>query len=335
MLSGPANLFSLMCLGSRIKTLISCVLLGVFLTFAVSWRLAKSAHGKTCPPGILHRIVSLAPSNTELIYAIGAQDKLVGVSTMCDYPAAAKLKEKVGSFISINLERLCRLAPEAIFLVSGQEALASILKKQGFAVYILNNEKLASIPDNIRLLGALTGCEGKAAQLAGDFRQAMEELTGITGSTAERPRVFFCVWPSPLLTAGAGSFLDGAVTVAGGINIASDLKSSYPHFNEERLLLLHPDVVIMPPEARGQSFWHQAPWTNLAAVKNDRLYFLPCQVNDSLSRPTVRVLDGLWWLAARLHPELSGRLERWHARVAYRLLADNESRRECAGGWRR
>lgn len=256
-----------------------------------------------------NRVISLAPSNTELIYAIHAQDSLVGVSTYCTYPPQAKMLEKVGTFNSVNFERLARLKPNTILLVSGQELLASRLRHKGFTVQVLDNSHLSSIANNIRILGNKTGHAIEAEQIAKTFEEALEKLKSLIDGARSKPRVFYCVWLSPLLTVGGSGFLNDVITTCGGTNIASDLKPAYPHFSLERLVVSQPEVIILPWQPSGYSILSKQPWKSLRAVSTKRTYFLP--EADNLSRPTLTILKGLHWLSYQLHPELAPQLFDW------------------------
>jgi len=261
----------------------------------------------------------MAPSNTELLCSIGAESDLVGVCTFCDYPADVTGIEKVGTFVSANLERLSSLKPDYVLLVSGQEMLCSQIKHNHFQTVILDNTHLQNIGKNLQKLGQLTGKIKEAAAAADNFDLALNALGTILqpGKTPgaplgkPKPTVFYCVWPQPLMTAGRDCFLNEVITACGGINIAGNVAASYPRYSMEQLVLENPDVLILPYEARGQSFLTRAPWTMLKAVKEKRMFFLPDQKHDMLSRPTLRVLNGMGWLASVLHPELAGELEAW------------------------
>lgn len=273
--------------------------------------------GGTASPAC--RVVSLAPSNTELVFSLKAGQQLVGVCTYCDYPPEAAQCEKVGTFTAVRLERLARLKPAVVLLVTGQEQLASLLRRRNYNVLVLDNRSLLQLSDNLRHIGSFTGRSGTAERIARSFEKALAGLRSLTSSNSERPAVFYCVWAQPLLTVGANSFLDEAISLCGGHNIAGKLSGSYPHFSLERLVMADPDVIVLPYQARGQKFLTSGVWRSLRAVKNNRLFFLPEPRDDHLARPTLRVIEGLRWLAARLHPELKDRLEAWHEQ-AHRSL---------------
>lgn len=257
------------------------------------------------------RVVSLAPSNTELLCSVGAREQIIGVSSFCDYPKEVTGIAKVGTFISANLERLARLKPDLVLLVSGQEELAAKIKNHKMKTIVVDNNKLTDIGKNLKALGRLTGhCqEGEAA--AQKFEGRLQELAQIVEKSKHKPKVFYCVWPQPLMTAGKASFIDDIITSCGGTNIAGDMAASYPRFSLERLVLSNPDVIVMPFEARNQAFIKQSPWNKLQAVREQHIYYLPDQKNDMLSRPTLRVLKGMAWLGGVFHPELAKELANW------------------------
>jgi ABC-type Fe3+-hydroxamate transport system substrate-binding protein len=259
------------------------------------------------------RLASLAPSATELVYSINAQSQLVGVSTFCDFPPAAKSKTIIGSFTTCNLERLKRLQPDRVLLVSGQEALASQLQHNHFQTIILPNHRLADISANLRTLGAVTSQENLAKERSESFQKAIESLSALNAGKT-KTSIFFCVFPQPLITVGKNSYLNDVIEVSGGRNIASSMPQDYPHFSLEKLILEDPDVIVMPYESRNQSFFQTAPWNKLKAVKNKHCFFLPSQSQDTLSRPTLRTLEGLVWLSTKLHPELIPQLSDWKNR---------------------
>jgi ABC-type Fe3+-hydroxamate transport system substrate-binding protein len=266
------------------------------------------------------RLASFAPSNTELIYAIGGADKLIGVCSYCDYPSSVKQKKIVGNFISANLERLAGLKPDKIVLVSGQETLAGLLAHNGYKVTVFRNDHLADISKNLRGLALLTGNTTRGEQAASTFDKCIADLKTITGAAKKRS-VFHCVWPQPLLTIGSASYLTEAITVCGGESISNKLEAGYPHYSLEKLVLANPDLIVMPFECKDHGFLKQHPWSTLQAVKNDQVYFLPEPTQDGLSRPTLRMINGLHWLAKRIHPELAPQLDAWFARSQSSLIA--------------
>jgi iron complex transport system substrate-binding protein len=261
------------------------------------------------------KLVSFAPSNTELLFAIGAGDKLIGVCSYCDYPDAAKKKTVVGNFIAANLERMAALKPDRVVCVSGQEALAGQLAHNNYKVSIFKNDHISDISKNLKDLAQLANSTGRGDQAAAAFDRCVADLKATTTKTALKPSVFYCVWPQPLLTLGKASYLTEAITICGGESISKDLQAGYPHFSLEKLVLANPDIIVMPFECKDHSFLEKHPWSSLKAVKNNRVYFLPDPPHDGLARPTLRLTNGLYWLAKKVHPELSSQLDGWSART--------------------
>lgn len=293
---------------------------------ACSGRNANTAGTDEVPPVKLDGFVSFAPSNTELIYAIGAQDKLKGVSAYCDYPEAVKAKDKVGTFVSANFERLAFIQPKSALLVSGQDGLASMIKQHKIHVDVLRNGKVADIAQNVRQLGELTEAKAPAELLASSLELQLSALKAIIKKAKSKPRVFYCVWPQPLMTAGKKSFLNDVVTECGGSNIASDIDVEYPQISAERLVNANPDAIVLPFEtAKQKNFLTRAPWSTLRAVRENRVYVLPDTKHDHLSRPTLRIVLGISWLASQLHPELKDELSKWEqeSRSSLKLAKDD------------
>lgn len=261
-------------------------------------------------PSTIRKIVSLAPSNTELIYSVGGDKLLKGVSTYCEYPPAVKSKQKVGSFVSVNLEKLTQLKPDLVLLVSGQEALSIQLQKRKIPTRVLRNSSLDEIAVNLEVIGQICSRQQEAKVLANKYLASLRSLSQILSDT--RPtRVFFCVWPGPVITVGGNSFLNDCITRCGGTNIAASLKGAYPRFGSERLVASNPEIVILPYEANGTTLLKKTPWNLLEAVKSKRYYFLPDREHDYLSRPTLRIIEGLQWLSAKLHPDKAEELAAW------------------------
>lgn len=287
------------------------LLLVASLNFWLGPLLEDSSSAAQAQNNKMEKVISLAPSNTELLFSLGAGQSLIGVSTYCDFPPQAQRIEKAGSFVSVNMERMSRLKPDMVVLVKGQESIGSLLKHKGFKTIILSNDRLSQIPTNIITLGQLTGKENQAKALAQEFNSSIEALKKIIAKSASKPRVFFCVWPEPLLTVGTDSFLNELIVTAGGVNIVNQSTKGYPHYSLEKLVLANPEVIIFPFEAIESHLPTKTPWTSLKAIKNKRYYFLPNQKDDRLSRPTLRITEGLYWLAVKLHPELESDLRRW------------------------
>ncbi len=290
--------------------ILSCIAL---LLIAPTWSNNISAETKA------PRIISLAPSNTELMYSLHAGNELVAVSDICDFPKEAKSKEHVGNLTSVKMEKIAALHPDLVLLVSGQESIAHNLQKHGFKTLLLDNSSIEKIGSNLIEIGKASHREREAQYLSVTFNKALSELQKLTQSSRTKPRVFICVWPNPLMSAGKSSYINEGITISGGINCTGDLAQSYPRVNQERLLVLNPEMILIPHEQSSQKFWLKAPWTSMNAVKSNQVYVLPQHETDCLNRPTMRFVDALYWLAIRLHPELSTAIDNWRSKTSRSL----------------
>jgi iron complex transport system substrate-binding protein len=280
----------------------------VLLVASTIWQNSSAADERTTPH---KKVVSLAPSNTELIFSIGAEQELAADSTFCDFPPAAKEKPKAGTFQSVNFEKMFALKPDVVLLVSGQEALAATINQRGFRTIVLSNNSLADIGFNILAIGKATGHMQSATAIAGKYQQLLNDLRQLTAAAKHHPRTFCLVWAQPLLTVGTSSYLHDAITICGGNNISGALATAYPKYSPERLLIDQPDTIIVA-HRQDPEFLKRPPWSSLDAVRNNRVHMVSAEIEDRLDRPTLRILDGLFWLASALHPELQDKLSHWH-----------------------
>ena len=175
------------------------------------------------------RLVSLAPSNTEILFALGLGDKVIGVTDFCDYPEQAKAIEKVGG-IEPNLEKLVDLDPDLILAIGGSPAQvekATEIEKLGLTVIVLEPGDIEGIMANIELVGQATGAEKEASELAAELRKRFDDITVKAKGAESEPKVFFeldATDPSKPYTPGPGSFIDALITLTGGSNVGAGTK---------------------------------------------------------------------------------------------------------------
>ncbi len=293
-----------------IERRVAAVLVLAFLLIAFN-QILPEAEAKSSCKVLSSRIISLAPSNTELVYSVNAGARLIAVSESCDYPDEVKEKEKVGNFSTVKMEKIARLKPDLVLLVSGQESTSHQLQKHGFRTLVLDNSSIENISRNLVSVGMVCGQEKEAKRLANALEKSIVDLRNLTEGR-QKPGLFVCVWPQPLMSAGKKSYLNEAVTIAGGRNCTGDIDQSYPRINQEKLLLMQPEIILVPNEVAKDRFWLNSPWNNLKAVKENRVYQMPQHETDCLNRPTLRIVDALYWLASRLHPELKAEIDTWH-----------------------
>ena len=250
------------------------------------------------------RILSLAPSITEMLFAIGLDEEIVGVTNFCNYPPAAARKPKVG-YTHPNVESILALRPDIV--AAPREFLrADVLTKLDelkVPVFILEAKSLEDVFSHIRTLGRIFNRSSIADDVTRHMRERIAHITRQL-EAAEKKRVLYVLSSQPLITVGPESYIHQMIELAGGINIASGTSGAYPRLNMETVLQEDPEVLIFPvgisesvPESEQQA-WKR--WTGLSAVKHRRLRAIS---SDALNRPGPRVVDGFEQLARLIHPE--------------------------------
>ena len=254
------------------------------------------------------RIVSHVPSITEILFALGLDEKIVGVSDYCNYPEAAKLKEKVGGYYEPSIEKIVALEPELVFTDGHVEYLMTQLDALGITYIVLQPEDIDGILRNIDLVGRVTDTEKSADKLVNDMKASMSQVVERVEGTP-RPRVFYTFATTDLnnpWTAGPGSFVDSLITMAGGENIAAKAASPWVQFSIEEVVSSNPDVIIVDA-GMGSAVTPLAEiephpvWGELTAVKQGRVYPID---GDLVNRSGPRIVQGLEEIAKIIHPEL-------------------------------
>ncbi|OQY29791.1 MAG: cobalamin-binding protein [Anaerolineaceae bacterium 4572_5.1] len=256
------------------------------------------------------RIVSLSPSNTEVLFAAGAGDLVVGNTEYCDYPEEASAIEKVGGFSAktISVEAIVALNPDLVFSNdSGHEPIIEALEQANIVVYAVKAASFEDVFANLELVGKLTENEDIAAQVVDGMKTrivAVEEKIA-TVPQEERPSVFWEVWDEPLLTSGPNTFSAQMIKIAGGVNIFPDLTEDYPQISVEEVVSRNPDV-IMGPDTHGDKLvigelTARPGWEEITAVIDGRIYLID---GNKSSRPGPRLVDALEEIAASLYPDL-------------------------------
>ena len=237
----------------------------------------------------VHRVVSLAPSHTEWVFALGAQDMLIGRTDRCDFPPQASAISSVGTLFPPQLERILSGGPTDVLMIDGHLELKAQLRRFGVKVHDLQPHSLDEILTQVTHLGDLLGQPERAKRWVAQARSRLERLTHPT----ERPRVFIEIWGAPLTAAGAESFMGDLVRVAGGDVYPRGL-GAWPTVSLERLITYDPDVILLSTKALYHELMSDPskPWRSLKAVRHKRLYLL----EGRLARPGPRVIDEIVWL---------------------------------------
>ncbi len=260
-------------------------------------------------PGPAARIVSLGASNTEILFAIGAEDLLAGADQFSNFPEAAKPLATISAgYGTLDVESIKGLEPDLVLaaeIISAEQVQA--MRDLGLTVFYVANP--VSLPDglfaNIRTIGELTGRKTGAAELESSLRTRFEAVASRITGAAEKPLVFFELGaddPASPYTAGPGTFIEMLITLAGGRNLAASLASEWPQISAEEIFRQDPDIILLGDTAFGttpESVAERPGWGNLTAVKNGKVYPID---SDLVLRPGPRLIDGLETMVALFHP---------------------------------
>jgi iron complex transport system substrate-binding protein len=248
--------------------------------------------------GPVKRVVSLVPSITEDLYAVGAGSKVVGVSAYTDYPPQAKALPEIATFASISTERIVALHPDLAVGIVSQERLVDDLRRAKVQLMLLHDDSYADIFNNLIALGVVTDHRRDAEAYVQRLHARTAAILRSVKPRVRKPSVFVVLGTAPIFTVGHGSYIDTLISMAGGRNAAGDLGAPYARYSAEALVARQPDVLIADPDIHLKDVLGQAPWTALRAVREHHLYLLPDAA--ILERPGPRYNDGLAWLVATL-----------------------------------
>lgn len=252
----------------------------------------------------VRRIISLVPSFTEIVFAIGGQDRLVGVTDFCDYPAAAREKKSVGGMVAPSLEAIVALKPDLVVATSAgnsDETFAQ-LKRLGVPTYVVDVNRFVEMMDLIRRAGALTDRGAEAAPLIAALEGRIAAVRRTVASLPV-PQVLYVIWPEPLIVPGRDVLITEIIQAAGGRSVTADEVSSYPRFSLEAAVARRPDVIVLARHGSTNKPLALGAWerlSSLPAIKTRRIHAVDGAV---LHRYGPRVVDGLEQLARLLHPE--------------------------------
>ncbi|MBI9097205.1 MAG: cobalamin-binding protein [Spirochaetaceae bacterium] len=256
------------------------------------------------------RIISLSPSTTETLFAIGAGDQVIGVTSYCDYPAEAATREIVGGFSpkTISIETIISLNPDLVIAgVSAHQPIADTLREAGIAVLSIEPKSISDVQSIIEELAIITGHDKEGKNLSNDISSRIQAISDKldTLSDSEKIRVFYEVWDAPLMTAGPLSFTGQMLSRAGAINIFSDVEGEYPQVSSEELISRNPQAIISS-DTHGEKLSLEAMrsregWTEIDAFKKKNVILLDGNI---VSRPGPRMIDAIEMIAASLYPEL-------------------------------
>jgi iron complex transport system substrate-binding protein len=255
-------------------------------------------------PALPRRIVSLVPGVTEMLYAIGAEDRLVGRTDFCDYPPEARSKPSVGGTVSPSLEVLVTLKPDLVVATSAgnSDETRRQLERLRVPLYLVDPHGLSDVFRTMTRLGALTEREGRAAEVVAGLERRVRAVA-VRVAALPRPRVLYVVWPEPLIVPGRGAAVTELIELAGGESVSADGPEGYPRYSVEAAVARGPEVIILARHGAGTAPYAREKWerfADLPAIRAGRLYAVD---GDLFHRFGPRVVDALEILARLLHPE--------------------------------
>ncbi|KAF5056396.1 Vitamin B12-binding protein [anaerobic digester metagenome] len=260
--------------------------------------------------GLPQKIVSLAPSNTEILYALGLEDRIVGVTDYCNYPPEAAGKLKVGGYSTINIEKVLATEPDLIFAATGNtEDVVNRLRVLGMTVVTLNPQTVDDVLRDTELVGVATGQEERAAACVRELQARIQAVTDTTEALAEKPSVAHVVWYDPIWVSGTSTFQNEVIAMAGGTN-AFGSTEGWGIVGLEEFITTNPEYIFVSSgTGMGNGgydivydyFMNEPRMQRLDAVRNGHVYVVDA---DIISRGSPRIVDALEEVAATLHPDL-------------------------------
>lgn len=292
-------------ISTALAIILTHFLLWASLSDAVNLSLKDEVGREVSFPFPPKRIVSLAPNITEILFSLGLDEEVVGVSIHCNYPDQVKNRVRVGSYISIDFERVISLKPDLILATGAgnPREVVEKLERLGFPTYVIFPKKFDDVLRSIRHIGQVVGKEREAFSLAESMNMRREKIVERTRNLP-RPKVFLQIGEAPIVTVGKGSFGDDLIHLAGGENIAATDREMYPRLGIEEILKRSPEILLvssMNPQGdyeRVLREWKR--WRMIPAVKEGRIHLID---SDLIDRPSPRIIEGLEIMARLIHPE--------------------------------
>ncbi len=252
------------------------------------------------------RIVSLAPSITEILFALGLDEEVAAITNFCDYPEAVLSKPRIGGFVNPDIEKIVSLKPDLIIGIRDGNRMDTIhrLNDSGFPVYLIDPKGFDGVMRTIKNIGDVVAREKESKKMMKEMVNKRENIVGLTQSLS-KPKVFFQLGDAPMVTVGKGTLADDLIRLAGGRSISEDESVSYPVYSIETVLLKAPEIIIMTSMDSRKNSSHLVKkwesWKSIPAVRMNMIYVIDSNLVD---RPTPRIVEGLEALVRVIHPEI-------------------------------
>jgi len=258
--------------------------------------------------GIPQRIISLSPSNTEVVFALGLGDRIVGVTEFCNYPPEALEKDIVGGFSTPSIEKIVELEPDMILASTIHEEEVPRLEALGIPVLVVESSSLAELYASMSLIAEVTGVSANGEALIASMQTRIQAVEAVVSDidNDDKVRVYYEVYSDPLMSAGRGAFINEIISLAGGVNIFGDLDENYPQISAEVVAERQPDIILFPDYHGTADFvlegmTSRPGWESVPAVQQSRVY---AASDDTFARPGPRVVDAVEEAARIFYPEL-------------------------------
>jgi len=270
------------------------------LTDELGWKVKIPSHPR--------RIISLAPSITEILFILDLDEEIAGVTDFCDYPVGVSKKRRIGGFINPSIERILLLEPDLVIATRDGNRWETIqrLRDLGLSVYVIDPKSFDGVMKTTQNIGEVVERRNESRRVVETMRKRKEEILALTRSLS-RPKVFFQVGYAPIITVGRGTLVDDLIRLAGGRSISEDESLNYPVYSIEVIMLKAPEIIIMSSMESKRDYlnlikmWQS--WKSIPAVKMNAIYVVDSNLVD---RPSPRIVEGLEAMAKMIHPKALG-----------------------------
>ncbi len=258
--------------------------------------------------GVPERIISLSPSNTEVSFGLGLDERIIGVTEYCNYPPEAQEKGIVGGFASPSIEKIVELEPDLVLASTIHDEEVPRLEEMGIAVLVVESSRVEELFESMTLVAKVTGVEEAGAALINSMQERIDAVQDKVADIEpeNRVQVFYEVYSDPLMSAGKGAFINEIISLAGGENIFADVEDNYPQISAEEVADRQPDIILFPDyhgtsatvldEMSGRPGWESVP-----AVENENIHAIS---DDIFARPGPRIVEAIEEAAALFYPDI-------------------------------